>query len=278
MRIHAAVLTALALAGCASLPDTGLPSGTYRDEGGTGDAIVVDGDELTVYLPALQSGRRIGSDGRTFTYQTYADGFLRLSSSSNDAYFLDLIRFCDWRWNSPAIECRRESQTVVRFTRETSGAAVTPALPQQQVWLAVAQRVRAHDAPASAEPRALSVFHRTSFPKRRESLSQLDKQARRGFCGLPRDEADGVVRSLDWQNKRTHSIGDLFDHRPEFEVVTRRSDKGGQLGLSDVVFTRDGETAYLNADIGGAAGSIVKMRKKDGAWTWDSECATWTTD
>lgn len=277
-RARAIVLSGLLTAGCASLPDGGLPSGTYREVAGSGDAIVIDGEELTVYLPALHAGRRVFPDGRAFRYDVHADGFLMLYGSSNDTYYLDLTRFCAWRWSAPAIECHREGGAVTRFTRDTSGAVAPPAMPQQQVWLAAARQVLTNGNPNLAgASRALPVYHRTSFVGRRSSLAQLERQAAKGFCGLSREEAGGVVRSLHWQNKRTRSIGDVFDHRPEFAVVDRRPDSGDYLGLSDVMFSREGDTAYLNVDISGLSGSIVQMKRDGDSWAWAAECAVWTS-
>jgi hypothetical protein len=149
--------------------------------------------------------------------------------------------------------------------------------PEQQVWLAVAQKVRANEMSSASKEFALAIYYQTSFPTHRAHVNQLEKQARDGFCGLSREQANGIVRSLRWQNKQPKSIGDGFDHRPEFVITDRRPRKGDYLGLSSVFFDRDGQTAYVNADISGLSGSLVKMRLKGGVWVWDVECATWVS-
>jgi hypothetical protein len=274
-------VSGLILAGCVSMPDGALPAGTYRetDAGADGavDAIVVDGDELTVYLPSVRSGRAASLEGRAFAYDALPDGSLRLWGSSNDAFYLDLIRSCDWRWSGVGIECRRDAGDTWSFVRDDSRTALPPALPQQQVWLAAARHVQANESSGAGADRVLTILHRTSFPRPRSSLAQLERQAEKEFCGLSREDASGVVRSLHWQNKRAASIGDVFDHRPEFRVVERRPKSGDSLGMSDVVFSRDGNTAYLNVDIGGQSGSVVQMRRDGHAWAWAAECAVWTS-
>lgn len=272
-----ACLCSLLLAGCAHMPKGGMPDGTYREEGGSRDALVVDGTQISVYLPELFAAFHAGADSRDFAYQLNAGGGLRLWGSSNDNYYLHIIFDCDWRWTGSSIECARKDGGLTRFRRDTSGNALPPAMPEQQVWLAVAQQVRANEKSGSGRETALPIYHQTSFPTHRAQITQLERQARRGFCGLAQAESGGVVRSLRWQNKRAKSIGDVFEHRAEFNVTDRHPSKGDYLGLSNVVFDRDGDTAYLNADIGGLSGSIVKMKLVNGAWLWSEECATWAS-
>jgi hypothetical protein len=272
-----ACLLSLVIAGCTHLPKGGVPEGTYRESSGSRDALVIEGMQVSVYLPELFAAFHPGADEREFAYQLNADGSLRLWSSSNDNYFLHVILDCDWRWTGAAIECARKDGTVKRFTRNTSGDPLPPATPEQQVWLAIARKVRANEMSSAGRELALSIYHETSFPTRRAQVTQLEKQARKGFCGLAQSESAGVVRSLRWQNKRAKSIGDVFEHRPEFSITDRHPSKGDYLGLSHVVFNRDGDTAYVNADIGGLSGSIVQAKLVNGAWTWAEECATWVS-
>lgn len=272
-----ACLSSLLLLGCTSMPKGGVPDGTYREVNGSRDALVIDGKQLSVYLPDLYGNWRPSPDGREFSYQLNPDGSLRLWGSSNDAYFLAIINDCDWRWTGSAIECTREGSAVTRFARNSSDAALPPATPEQQVWLAVARQVRANEISSVGKEVALAIYHQTSFPTHRAHLTQLDKQARAGFCSLARDESAGVLRSLRWQNKRAKSIGDVFEHLPEFTVTDTRPGKGSYLGLSHVVFGREGKTAYVNADISGQSGSIVQMRLSEGVWVWGDECATWVS-
>lgn len=273
-RAIAAALVSLFLASCLSSPKSGLPDGTYVDAGGSPDTLIIDGSRISMYLPAMHSTRRVSPEGRDFTFALLPEGRLRVWGSSNDTYFLQLVSDCDWRWNSPAIECRRKDGPAVRFVRE-HGSATAPPMPRQRVWLAAATHVRDNESQGVTGDKSLPVYHRTAFPRFRFALAQLEKQAQQGFCGLSREEAAGVVRSLHWQNKTDRAIGDLFDHRPGFALKESRREKGDQIGLSDVVFDRAGTSAYLNVDIGGRSGSIVRVELRDGAWQWAGECAQW---
>jgi hypothetical protein len=272
---YVACVSSLVLAGCASTPKGGLPDGTYRAVESPGDALVVDGNRITVYLPTLHREWKIGPYGREFTFRLDKEGILRLWGSSNDPYFLQ--QGCDWRFAAPAIECAREGAPAVRFVRDTSGATLAPATPEQRVWLAVATRVRENDRSSARRAGSLPIYFRTTFPSLRPSITQLEKQARPGFCGLSRDASSGVVRSLRWLNRDSRSIGDVFDHRPGFVVAEGRRRKDDQLGLSNVVFNREGDTAYVSADLGGRSGSIVQVKLADGEWRWAAECATWAS-
>jgi hypothetical protein len=276
-RAFSACMAGLLIAGCASLPRGDLPDGTYRASGGAPDALVLDGRRLSVYSPALMGSQRARPEARIFFYALDPDGSLRLWGSSNDPDYLRVVSGCDWRWSGSAIECRRKDGVVTNFARDTSGKALLPATPEQQVWLAAAERVLANESASVTRPRPLPIYHLTSFPRFRYAIAQLEMQARAGFCGLTREEAAGVVRSLHWQNKEAGGVGDVFDHRPGFAVVDRRPAQGDLLGLSRVVFDQAGTAAYLNVDIGGKSGSLVQFRQVNGAWVWAAECATWVT-
>lgn len=276
-RAFPACLAGLLLAGCASVPRGDLPDGTYRAVGGAAGALILDGKRMSVYSPAPAGSPRARPEPHVFSYALNADGTLRLWGSSNDPDYLRVISGCEWRWSGSAIECGRADGAVERFARDLSGSALAPATPEQQVWLAAAEHVRANESASVIAQRTLTIYHRTSFPKFRYAIAQLEMQARAGFCGLPREEAAGVVRSLHWQNKEPGGLGDVFDHRPGFAVVDRRPDKGVLLGLSRVVFDQAGSAAYLNIDISGRSGSLVQFRRVNGNWVWASECATWIT-
>jgi hypothetical protein len=267
-------LVSLLLASCQSVPRSGLPDGTYVAAAGA-DTLVIDGRRISMYLPAMYSTRRLSLDGRDFTFTVLPGGGLRIWGSSNDAYFLQIVSDCDWRWSSPAIECVRKDGSVIRFVRDYRGDPRPPPMPQQRVWLAAATHLRAKETQGATGGGTLPIYHRTTFPPFRFALTQLEKQARAGFCGLPREEATGVVRSLHWQNKEDRAIGDLFDHRPGFEIKTGRRQKRDQVGLSDVVFDRAGTAAYLNISIGPRSGSIIRFELRDDAWHWAGECAQW---
>ncbi len=265
----------LLLAGCASVPKGVVPDGTYRSTDTPGDALVIDGSQITFYLPTLHREWKVGPYGREFAYRLEQNSSLRLFGSSNDSYFLR--QNCDWRWNGAAIDCARKDGSLVRFTRNTAGSAMSPATPEQQVWLAVAQRVRENESSFVRRPGALPVHFRTSFPSFRASITQMEKQAHATFCGLSQEESNGVVRTLRWMNRDTRAIGDVFEHRSEFAVSERGRRRQEQLGLSRVMFNRAGDIAYVNADIGGHSGSIVQMKLENGEWRWVSECATWVS-
>src|ERR1043165_6581206 len=93
---YIACVPGLVLAGCASVPTGGLPDGTYRAVEVPGDALVVDGNRIGIYLPTLHKSWSVGPDGREFAFRLEKDGDLRLWGSSTDGYLLP--QDCAWRW------------------------------------------------------------------------------------------------------------------------------------------------------------------------------------
>jgi hypothetical protein len=239
-------------------------------------ALIVDDDEIAFHLPPDDRWRLASKAGRSFSYQVYEDGNLRLFGSSNDSYFLFLVMDCRWRWDGSTISCRRDDGGTMIFARDTAEGPRPPASQEQHVWLAASQHVLADESASVENPGPLPILSRTSYPASRLALSRLEDQTRNVLCDLSGKDTKEMLTALRWENKRHRPVREVFEYRPEFKLVDSRPEEGDHLGLSRVVFARDTEFAYLNVDIGGQSGSIVRMEKKDGAWAWSAECATWT--
>ena len=271
--VLSAVCGLLLLGGCVIHTDTSIPDGTYRNAAND-TALIVDGELVEFHIPPTDSGTNPHRLGRAYPYQLSKDGSLHFMGSSNDSYYLRLILDCRWRWDGSSFQCRRDDGTTTVFARSTDKVPLPAASKQQAVWLAAAQHVLANESRSVNERGVLLIRSRTSFPGSKAALAQLRKQAAQGFCGLPATDAKLVLDALRWD--RASSVRDVLENRPGFSLVDARPEKGDYLGLSSVAFDRQAITGYLNIDISGLAGSIVKMEWTDGAWVWSAECATWT--
>lgn len=270
------VLCACVLSGCALQPDSSIPDGTYRNsEDGT--ALIVDGGLVAFHVPPADRWNNPHRLGRSYPYELGKDGGLRFWGSSNDGYYLRVVLDCRWRWDGSAFLCERDDDRTSFFARSTGKVALPPASKEQAVWLAAAKYVRANAGEFDDHPEVpLQILARTSYPSSRIALAQLKKLAMQGFCELSARDARQVLEALRGANYRQRSVRDVFEHRSEFRLVESRPEKGDHLGISAVVFDREATTAYLDLDIGGPSGSIVRMTRIGEEWGAFTECAAWT--
>ncbi len=155
--------------------------------------------------------------------------------------------------------------------------AAPPLTEEHKVWRAAAEHVRKDESATVSNPGALPILSRTSFPRFPGAISQLNAAAKAGFCGLNPREAEGLVEELVTLNAKEASTRSVFTEGPLFRLTDTRPEEGDHLGLSRVAFSKDRHTAYLNLDIGGMSGSIVKMRLEKGEWHFVMGCADWVS-
>ena len=155
--------------------------------------------------------------------------------------------------------------------------AAVPHTDEHKVWRAAAEHIREAEAEIVSDPRPLPILARTSFPKFPNAVSQLSKAAESGFCGLNPGEAEELVRKLVTLNSKETSTRSIFKNDSLFRLTNTRPKVGDHLGISRVVFSEDRQTAYLNLDIGGMAGAIIKMRLEKKEWRYDVGCAEWVS-
>jgi hypothetical protein len=163
-------------------------------------------------------------------------------------------------------------QAVNALLFATWVSASPPHADEHKVWRAAVEHVREDEAESFSDPRPLPVLARSSFPKFPNAISQLNEAAKSGFCGLNPGEAEGLVRQLVALNANETSTRSGFENEPLFRVTETRPKVGDHLGISRVLFSKDRQSAYLNLDIGGMAGAIIKMRLEQKEWrmTWDA--------
>ena len=269
----------LLLAACASAAERRVPDGTYVAVTDRTAVLVFDGDEAIVQMSATLDQGPASWIGRGYSYNLSKSGDLHFIGTSAEAHYLiEQNRYRHCRWNDPLVECQGNNGDDVTYMRPPAGVAMPPATEEQRVWLAAAQHVHATESAGMSTPAPLAINSRTTFPGR-AAVSRLQKNAKQEFCGESREDARTIIYVLNRLGGRARSVRDVFANRPEFALADSRPTKGDYLGLSEVLFykgTNDRQFAYLNVDIGGQSGSIVKMEKQDGAWAWSAECATWT--
>lgn len=154
--------------------------------------------------------------------------------------------------------------------------ASQPPSEEQRVWLAAAKHVLANEAAGTKTGGPLLVFASTSFPKLPKAMAQLKEASKQAFCDVPGSEAEWIVERLEQVNSKAVALRESFAGMPQFRIAKKRPNKGDYLGLSRVLFSADRQTAYLNLDIGGVSGSIVRMKLFNGEWGKLEECAQWT--
>jgi hypothetical protein len=145
------------------------------------------------------------------------------------------------------------------------------------VWLAAAKHVLANESTGTEMAGPLFVLVNTSFPKSPISMAALSKSVREQFCNVPSTEAASIVSDLARLNSNAVSVREAFAGLTQFRITEERPSKGDYLGISNVLFSADRHTAYLNLDIGGVSGSIVRMKRENGEWGKLEECAQWAS-
>jgi hypothetical protein len=265
-------LVSLFIAGCVTGPSGRLPEGTYRAADAPG-VLVINGDSITFHVPGREGTQTPASWGRRYSFDLEKDGSIRFWGSSNDSYYLSIILDCRWRWSGAALECRRDDGRTTRYSRQVGDAPLLPATREQQVWLAVAQVIAKNQA-ATGISGPLPIYQRTWIPANPDRRAQVKRQSRRNSCGDDTGDVPRAVAFLFRYDER--SLREVFERRPEFQLVEEWPGKAGSIGISSVVFDDRRHGAYVSIDYGGLKGSVIWLTRQNDEWTWERECWTWS--
>lgn len=165
--------------------------------------------------------------------------------------------------------------SALLFTASVLGTP--PSTEEHKVWRAAAEHVREQESGSVSDPGPLPILSRTSFPRFLSAVSQLNASAKGNSCGLSPGDAAGLIEKLVELNSREVSTRPAFTGDPLFRLTDTRPEEGDHLGISQVIFSDDRQTAYLNLDIGGMSGAIVKMQIEKGEWRYVVGCAEWVS-
>jgi len=159
-----------------------------------------------------------------------------------------------------------------------AASANAPAANEEvTVWRAVIAHVAQSERQATSGIGTLSVLNVSSFPTMPYVQEQLDQGASKGFCGLSSHESAEILVQLRKQNTSAVQIDSSVSTIPEVVLTSSRPPNGDYLGMSRVVFIASGQAAFLNLDISGLSGAIVRVNKVGDDWVAAGECVEWVT-
>jgi hypothetical protein len=161
--------------------------------------------------------------------------------------------------------------------RGPQGVPAPPVSDEQRVWLAAAEHVLADELQGRTPTSRMQVFHVTGFPAFRPAMERLKQAARDGYCGESARDSKYILSRLEGGRARPRLVGEVFEHRAQFEVTDHRPADGDYLRFSEVIFNRERTKAFLNVDISGLSGAIVRLTRTDGAWGGLTACVDWVS-
>jgi hypothetical protein len=151
------------------------------------------------------------------------------------------------------------------------------AADEAAVWRAVAAHVAQSERQAGGGIGTLSVLNVSSFPTMPYIHEQIDQGAEKGLCGLTSLESSEMLAHLRRQNTETVQLDGFLSALPEVVLTSSRPPEGDYLGMSRVVFIANRQTAFLDLDISGLSGVIVRVDKVGAAWVPGGECVEWVS-
>jgi hypothetical protein len=154
----------------------------------------------------------------------------------------------------------------------TSIARSGPALVGEE--LAVIQSVAAIMSHDSARPLDFLYFE-SEFPAHPFVSSSMSNPDRTAFCGLTRDQGQALVRQLTDVTAEPIEFDKAVAKAAGLSLGHKKLERFRYLTLSRVVFSPDGQRAWLAVDLNGESGAVFRMDKVGNEWSKAARCAGW---
>ena len=156
--------------------------------------------------------------------------------------------------------------------------AAPVALPQSAVpgeELAVWRATVAEIARQNASKPFKQLYFMSNFDSVPQITSSMSDPARTDLCGLSRPDAESMLGKLVGMSAEAIELDQSIGQESELKLGKRKDYRLKYVSLSRVVFDEVSQRAWVAVDLSDTTGSIMRLDKVNGAWSWVSSCAPW---
>lgn len=139
------------------------------------------------------------------------------------------------------------------------------------VWQAMAGII-AHD---NASKPYKQLYYQADFESAALVSSSMSDPTRKDYCGLSQLDAQALVNELRTLSADPVELDASIAEQGGLKLGHRKHPRLHYVALSRVIFDASNQRAWLAVDLTGTSGSIMRLDKVGGQWTWASRCGGW---
>jgi hypothetical protein len=107
------------------------------------------------------------------------------------------------------------------------------------------------------------------------SMADPTRKEYRDLCGLSVSDAQAMVSQLQAVNAEPVMFEESVAEPAGMKIGKKKAPRARYVALSRVVFDPSNQHAWLAVDLGGVAGSIMRLDKVAGQWSKTARCGGW---
>ena len=165
------------------------------------------------------------------------------------------------------------ASALLMMLSATSPAADSLA-EEPAVWKALAESIA-----SDSTSRPIKVLYFQSdfeiAPLITSSMADPTRKEYRDLCGLSVSDAQAMVSQLQAVNAEPVMFEESVAEPAGMKIGKKKAPRARYLALSRVVFDPSNQHAWLAVDLGGVAGSIMRLDKVAGQWSKTARCGAW---
>ena len=154
--------------------------------------------------------------------------------------------------------------TTMAWAAEESGEELA-------VWQAMAGVIARDNASRPYK----QLYFKADFESAAMVSSSMSDPTRKDYCGLSQPEAQVLVNELKTLSEDAIELDAAIAEQNGMKLGHRMHPRLRYVALSRVVFAPGNQRAWLAVDLSGTSGSIMRLDKVDGKWSWTSRCGGW---
>lgn len=139
------------------------------------------------------------------------------------------------------------------------------------VWQAMAAQITRDNASKPYK----QLYFMSDFESAWMVSSSMSDPTRNDYCGLSQPEAQALVDQLKTLSAEAVELDASIAEQNDLKPGHKKYPRLHYVALSRVVFDPSGQRAWLAVDLNGTSGSIMRLDKLDGQWSWTSRCGGW---
>jgi len=107
------------------------------------------------------------------------------------------------------------------------------------------------------------------------SMTDPTRREYKELCGLSVSDAKAMVAQLQAVNAEAVAFEASVAEPAGLKIGKKKAPRSRYVALSRVVFDPSNQHAWLAVDLGGVAGSIMRLDKVSGQWSKTARCGAW---
>ena len=142
------------------------------------------------------------------------------------------------------------------------------------VWKALAEFIASDN---TSHPFKILYFQSDfeTAPLVTSSMADSTRREYRDLCGLSVSDARAMVSQLQAVNAEPVMFEESVAEPARMKIGKKKAPRARYVALSRVVFDPSNQHAWLAVDLGGVAGSIMRLDKVAGQWSKTAKCGGW---